>query len=261
MKKLLLITTAFVAVGAVATMMGAAFAADLPNIKGPPVYAPPPVWSWTGCHVGANLGYGWQRNHAYDPNVPADAGTDTGDGIVGGGQLGCDYQVGSLVLGIQGSFDGAGVKGSHLYPGSSTETLGFNTSWLATETGRIGYAVLPQALLYFKGGLAEARIGYTDVDPTLSATSPYWGSASATRIGWTIGGGVEYALTPNWSIFVEYDYMDFGSHNTTLAYTSPIPAAATPYTYNETHNLQTILAGVNYKFDMFAPPAPVVAKY
>ncbi len=243
---------------AISAVAGPALAADLPSIKGPPAYIPPPpVWTWTGCHVGANVGYGWQRNHSYDPQVSADAGSDTGNGVVGGGQLGCDYQVGSLVLGIQGSFDGAGVKGSHLYPGSSTETLGFNTSWLATETGRIGYAVLPQALVYFKGGVAEARIGYTDVDPT----GPYWGAAGATRVGWTIGGGAEYALTPNWSIFAEYDYADFGSQNITLAYTSPVPAFATPYTFKETNSLQTILVGVNYKFDWFAPLAPVVAKY
>lgn len=252
------VTKLFTAAIAISAVAGPALAADLPSVKGPPTFVPPPpVWTWTGCHVGANVGYGWQKNDAYDPQVSADAGSDTGNGVVGGGQLGCDYQVGAFVFGIEGRFDGAGVKGSHLYPGSSTETLGFNTSWFATETGRIGYTVLPQALLYFKGGVAEARIGYTDVDPS----APYWGAASATRVGWTIGGGAEYALTPNWSVFVEYDYMGFGSHNTTLAYTSPIPAEATPYTYNETHNLQTILVGVNYKFDWFAPPAPVVAKY
>jgi outer membrane immunogenic protein len=144
-------------------------------------------------------------------------------------------------------FDGTGVSGNHLYPPlPSTETLGFNDKWFGTVTGRIGYAVLPQALVYFKGGAAEARIDYTDADPT----APYSGTASATRTGWTIGGGAEYAFAHNWSVFVEYDYMNFGSSNTTLTYTSPNPALATPYTYTETHALQTVLVGLNYRFGM-----------
>jgi outer membrane immunogenic protein len=243
---------------AVLSITGPALAADLPSRGAPPLYVPPPpVLTWTGCHVGGNFGYGWQKNHAYDPNVSADAGTDTGSGLVGGGQLGCDYQVGSFVLGVQGMFDGAEVRGSHIDPPPSgtspSDVLGFNTRWLATETGRIGYAVLPQALVYFKGGAAEARLGYSEVDPTI----PFSGAASVTRIGWTIGGGVEYAITSNWSIFAEYDYVDFGSHNTTLTYTPTVFL----YSYKETQNLQTVLVGVNYKFGWDAPPAPVVAKY
>jgi outer membrane immunogenic protein len=241
---------------------GGAFAADLPTYKAPPVYASsPPVWSWTGCHIGANVGYGWQTNHAYDPQAAASAGSDSGDGFAGGGQLGCDYQAGAWVFGLQGMVDGAGIKGSHLYPGDPTETLGADTSWFATETARIGYAVMPQALLYFRGGLAEAGIRYTDVDPSVSAYSPYWGSASVTRTGWTIGGGVEYSFARNWSIFVEYDYMGFGSQNTTLPYSAPNPANATPYTYRETNDLQTVLVGLNFKFDWAASPASVAARY
>lgn len=120
---------------------------------------------------------------------------------------------------------------------------------------------MPQTLLYLRGGVAEAGIRYTDADPTLTAFSPYSGSASVTRTGWTLGGGVEYSLARNWSIFVEYDYMGFGSRNTTLTYSAPNPANATPYTYKETNNLQTVLVGLNYKFDWAAPPAPVAAKY
>ncbi len=232
---------------------GGAFAADLPAPKSPPAYqAAPPIWSWTGCHVGANIGYGWQANQPYDPQYAASAGSDTADGAAGGGQIGCDYQASAWVFGVQGMLDGAGVKGNHIYPppnGDPGESLQFNTSWVATETGRIGYLLMPQALVYFRGGLAEAGIRYSDVDPTVSAISPYWGSASATRVGWTIGGGAEYSFARNWSIFVEYDYMGFGSQNATLSYTAPNPANATPYRYKETDDLQTILVGLNFKFN------------
>jgi outer membrane immunogenic protein len=244
---------------------GGALAADLPTYKAPPAYvAPPPVWSWTGCHVGANIGYGWQANQVYDPQTSAGAGSDTSDGLVGGGQVGCDYQASTWVLGVQGMLDGAGVNGSHIYPppnGDPGETLGFNTSWVATETGRIGYLLMPQALAYFRGGLAEAGVRYTDVDPNVSAISPYSGSESATRVGWTIGGGVEYSFARNWSVFAEYDYIGFGSQNATLTYTAPNPANAKPYTYRETNDLQTLLVGLNFKFDWTASPAPVSAKY
>jgi len=244
---------------------GGALAADLSTYETRPVYvAPRPVWSWTGCRVGANAGYGWQANRAYDPQYAASAGADTADGFAGGGQVGCDYQLAGWVFGVQGMLDGASIKGSHIYPppdGDPGETLGFNTSWFATETARIGYLLMPQTLAYFRGGLAEAGIRYTDVDPSVSAISPYWGSASATRVGWTIGGGAEYSFARNWSVFVEYDYMGFGSQNVTLSYTAPNPANAAPYTYRETQNLQTVLFGLNFKFDWAAPPAPVAARY
>ena len=86
--------------------MGSAFAADLSSTKEPMPYMPPAL-IWSGCYVGANVGYGWQMDRSYDPNLALNAGSDTANGIVGGGQVGCDYQTGALVLGLQGSFDGA----------------------------------------------------------------------------------------------------------------------------------------------------------
>ena len=252
----------FAAAIAVSALADPVLAADLPSTKGPPAFVPPPpAVTWTGCSAGVNIGYGWQRNHAYDPNVPGDTGADTGNGVVGGGQLGCDYQSGAFVFGVQGRFDGTSVSGRHIDPppvGSSpSDTLATTTQWVATQTGRIGYTILPQALAYVKGGVAEARIHYTDIDTTI----PYWGSASPTRVGWTVGAGAEYALTPNWSVFAEYDYTDFGTRTVTLAYTSPVPAFAAPYAFRETNSLQTVLVGANYRFDLFAGQAPVAAKY
>ena len=251
------IATSFFSLMGSFALMGGALAADLSSTKEPMPYMPPAL-IWSGCYVGANVGYGWQMDRSYDPNLALNAGSDTANGIVGGGQVGCDYQTGALVLGLQGSFDGASVSGSHFYLGGTpNDVLGFNTHWVATQTGRIGYAFLPQMLGYFKGGVAEANIGYTDVDPTI----PYWGSGNATRVGWTIGVGAEYALTPNWSMFVEYDYAGFGSQNVTLAYASPNPFFASPYSYNERNNFQTLLVGVNYRFNWLTPPQPVVARY
>jgi outer membrane immunogenic protein len=227
-------------------------AADLPRKAPPPVVAAP-VYAWTGCYIGGNVGYGWSKNNVVDVTVvpPFDTGSDTGTGIVGGGQIGCDYQfANNWVVGIQGMFDWSGVEGDHPYiggAGSIAERLGTKTRWFATLTGRIGYAVIPQALVYFKGGVAWIRNRYSDADPIVLPNG-YSGHADATRSGWTIGGGAEYSLQRNWSVFVEYDYIDIGSQNTTLTYTiCQIPPCG-PYTYRQKNSLQTILLGVNYRF-------------
>ena len=114
-------------------------------------------------------------------------------------QVGCDYQfANNWVVGVRGMLDWTDVNSSHRYlsDGSSAdETLGIKTRWVDTLTGRIGYTVWPQTLLYFQGGGAWARIDYSDVDPSV----PYVGQANTTRSGWTVGGGFEYAFLPNWS--------------------------------------------------------------
>src|SRR5262249_2398077 len=151
-----------------------ALAADLPAR---PVYkapvAPPIVYTWTGCYIGGNVGYGWQRNKSWDPSAEVSAGSETAKGVVGGGQIGCDYQFsGNWVIGIQGMFDGADVHGTHPNPTQTQDIFGFKTSWFGTLTGRLGYAVTPQTLLYVKGGAAWVHVKHTDDDPTY----PYSGS-------------------------------------------------------------------------------------
>lgn len=257
-------------IAAIATLATVAFAstpraADMPvkAAKASPVVAP---YNWTGCYIGGNIGYGWERNNVTDfLTTPGfDIGSSTGTGVVGGGQVGCDFQMANWVFGAQGMFDGADING-RLVPNGAlaapnpvgftrNEVLGFKTEWLATLTGRIGYLVQPQALIYVKGGAAWVHNTYSDVDPIL--VPPYFGHGSATRTGWTIGGGFEYAFNQNWSFVVEYDFMDLGSNNTTISYTTTNTGIANPYGYDFKQNLQTVLVGVNYRFG-----GPVVAKY
>jgi outer membrane immunogenic protein len=259
MKKLLVVCMA-----AAAVCGSSAFAADMP-VKARPVPAAP-IYSWTGCYVGGSIGAGWQRTSTRDAEPttapPLDTGTDTATGVVGGGQVGCDYQFASnWVAGIQGSFDGTDLKGSHVapfaYSGDNTETFSSKTDWLATLTGRLGYVVLPQTLLYLKGGAAWVHSHYSDADPSAIPVVPYLGTASATRTGWTLGGGGEYLLGRSWSVFAEYDYIGLGSD--TLAFTYNCGAVCgfnNPYHYSEKQNLQTVLAGLNYRFG-----GPLVARY
>ena len=106
-----------------AALAGSSTAADLgtrPIYQPPP--PPPPVFSWTGCYVGANVGGGWASKSSNDVAgaVTGVAGTDLGShtasGVIGGGQVGCDYQAGAWVFGVQGMFDGSGMEGSNTDP-------------------------------------------------------------------------------------------------------------------------------------------------
>ncbi len=239
MKKFLLGSVALVALAAV----GSATAADMP-VKAPA----PVVYNWSGCYVGGNVGYGRGRNQASAPTLPGvDLGSNTGTGIAGGSQIGCDYQFGSWVFGARGMLDWTNVKGSHrpVGPGfTANETLEFKTQWFGTLSGRIGYAVQPQWLAYLTGGAAWVRNSYTDADPTFA--TPYVGQANATRNGWVIGGGLEYKFQRNWSLFAEYNYIELGGRDVTLFYNTN--AVVNPFTYHFKQNLQTILVGLNYRF-------------
>jgi outer membrane immunogenic protein len=239
-------------------MAAGASAADLPPRPAPaPVYskAPMPVWSWTGCYVGGNVGGGWSRISASDPTivVPVDLGTINGSGVVGGGQVGCDYQFsGPWVIGVQGMFDAASIKGSTVVPG----TLGLlsvdsKIPWIATATARLGYAVSPAALLYVKGGGAWSRdnlgLNFDGFGTVATATD--------NRSGWTVGGGVEYKFWSNVSLFVEYDYLDFGTKTTTFVAVAPPFVGTAPVSIKE--NIQEVLVGLNFRFG----GGPVIAKY
>ena len=238
-----------IGIAALSALIGTpVLAADMP-VKA--LSAPAPVYSWTGCYLGGNIGGAWQRNHTTDvTSVPAfDTGGDSGSSAIGGVQAGCDYQFsGNWVVGIQGMFDWADIRSSHVY-GLGTEVLGVTTKATSSLTGRVGYTIRPDALLYFKGGAAWARVDYSDQDP--NSVPPYLGLSTATRSGWTVGGGAEYAFQRNWSAFAEYDYIDLGSRNASLTYncgTSSQCGFPNPYTYNVSHKTSQFLVGINYRF-------------
>jgi outer membrane immunogenic protein len=231
--------SAFVAVLAIAAAAPASAADLAPRMptKAPPLIAPPVAW--TGCYIGANIGGGWAHKHYTDPVPvpPVDLGSHTADGVVGGGQIGCDYQAGAWVFGVQGMFDGADLQAEHLALGDFYAT---RIPWFATATARIGYTLQPNLLAYVKGGGAWVRDRETKTD---LVTGLVEGTADVTRSGWTVGGGLEYLFWSNWSVFVEYNYMDFGTHRTILA----VPEA--PFPLDIRQNMSAVLVGLNYRFN------------
>jgi outer membrane immunogenic protein len=216
----------------------AAEAADMSTpqaIANAPAYAPPPIpiYSWTGFYVGAHLGGAWSSANWTDP-VSGLGDNPTSSGIIGGGQLGFNYQVGPWVLGLEGDFSGTSLSGS------DTDIAGFthgtSTDWTSTVTGRLGYAV-NRALFYAKGGAAFANERNTVTSPLglLSTT------ATSTQSGWTAGGGIEYAIDPRWSARVEYDYLAFGSQSVSGPVAGTLPGSVDM-------NIQRVMAGINYRF-------------
>ena len=241
MKRILLATVAMAALGS-----ASALAADLPQrpaYKAAPVMmAPAPTW--TGCYVGGNIGGAFGDASVTGPN----GGTvsTNGSGFAGGGQVGCDYQFsGGWVIGFRDMFDGTSNKKSGTFAtgafGPGTQAVAnFNNQWFDTLTARLGYAVVPNWLLYFQGGAAW---GHTSTNVTLNGLQI--GQTSNTKTGWTIGGGAEWMFAPHWSAFLEGNYMDFGSRSGTVV-TPGVCLTGCSISGKATET--TVLVGVNYRF-------------
>jgi outer membrane immunogenic protein len=265
-----------------AAAIGQASAADLPR-KAPVMRAPiVDTWTWTGFYIGGNAGYSWGKWDstslgAIFPGAPGLFSTTASpnvDGFVAGGQIGYNWQVDYWVLGFETDLQWTGEKASNAhtvsigpfpFPGDSTAQLtGTNTNnwsfpWFGTFRGRVGWTTADHWLFYATGGLAYGNAKFSNVGvATLTVTSPVAGtfsnsvatgfSGSTTRIGWTVGGGIEKAFTRNWSVKAEYLYVDLGNYTF---------GAGTGLDTNVRLRDHIARVGINYKFDT----GPVVAKY
>jgi len=201
----------FACVGVLA-LSGAAAAADLPMAPAPyyksPVYAP--AYNWSGFYLGINGGGGWGRS-TWTTTGPF----DTSGGLIGG-TIGYNYQVNQVVLGVEGDIDWANISGSTNTGCTAVGGTGCTTgdNWLSTVRGRLGYA-------------ADRFM------PGLTGTD-------TTNAGWTLGGGIEFAIAGHWTAKAEYLYVDLGSVSCGLA------CGAAVQNVNWHANIGRL--GVNYRF-------------
>jgi outer membrane immunogenic protein len=261
------------AAAAIGLSASVASAADLPRkAYAPPAPLPPPP-SWTGFYLGLNGGWGWAKTEATIAQT-GDGGlldfapvavSRTANGAVFGGQLGYNWQIApNWVLGVEGDFDGTGMSrsGSAVFPSILAPGAGRNDAfsadariqWLATVRGRVGYTWGPGLVYITGGGAWEKREANVLVSSNLAAGvfgTSATGTFSNTKGGWTLGGGYEYMLTPNWIARAEYLYYSFQSDNT-LGLSFPGPCAgATTCGVNVTssnNNISVVRAGLSYKF-------------
>lgn len=216
------ICLAFVGVLALA---GAAAAADLPpapqNYYKAPVYVPP--FSWTGFYLGVNGGGAFGRS-TWDS-----AGSFDISGGQVGGTVGYNYQAGPAVLGIEGDIDWSDISGSTA--AACPARCRTDDNWLSTVRGRLGFAA-GRFMPYVTAGGAFGDI---------RASTPGFAGDSTTNVGWTVGGGIEFAVLEHLSLKGEYLFVDLGNFNCGLG----CGAASTD---RVSFNASIVRGGLNYRF-------------
>jgi outer membrane immunogenic protein len=222
-----------------AAMAGSASAADLGMYrKAPPMPAYVQPFTWSGFYIGAHGGYG--TGDARGRIAGARVGSVDVDGGFGGLQLGYNWQTGGFVLGAEVDAALSDISGSDAFGGVA---VGSKMDWFGTARGRVGFA-FDRALVYGTGGFAW---GHNKVSAAGLAGGV---SENHTHTGWTVGGGLEYAFSPNWSAKAEYLYLDLGSHNYFGALAAP--------GVDVDLKVHTVKFGINYRF---GGPGPVMASY
>jgi outer membrane immunogenic protein len=255
MRKLL---AAAASLSAMLALPMSARAADLPVL--PP--APTPIhayFNWTGFYAGGNFGETWSQDNWTDTVFLANFSSGTGNArFILGGQAGFNYQIGPLVVGIEGDADW--IANNNRIGTTVTTPVGAlvainNNTWLSTLAGRFGFA-WDRALFYGKaGGAWIGNNGFTINNNTTGATIAGFGNNTAS--GWLAGGGVEYAVTNGWSMKIEYNYIGLSGRTFTLPPTAPFLAGDT---FNiGTHNVQMVKLGFNYLFNWGS--SPIIARY
>ena len=226
-----------------------ASAADLPR-KAPAYVPPPPPPTWTGCYIGANVG-GIRGRFELEGPFGGEASRSGDWGFAGGLQIGCDYQFAGtgFVVGFRNMFDGTTNGRDRNFTvttvdGTATGTASFNNRWFDALTGRVGYSWGP-GLIYLQGGGVWSRVEADITVVTPAAVTV--GSFSDTKTGWTVGLGGEYKFAPNWSVFLEGNYYDFGSRDR-VVFTPVATACVAGCLFSGNTTAVSVLVGVNYRF-------------
>jgi len=286
--------SAFVAIAGISSASAADLAAR-PYTKAPVIVEP--GYNWSGFYIGGNVGYSWGRERTDGtlagtqsvsvfrtgpppfllPGFPVTTALATQsligradmNGVIGGGQIGYNWQASKWLFGLEADFQGSDeratadvctIAGCPL--GSSVLTANYKLDWFGTARGRVGFLATDRVLLYATGGLAYGHVAANAPLVPLS-----WGS---TRAGWTVGAGAEAAIDRNWSVKVEYLYMDLGnigssgatSTTSTNALNTPSQGFNTVTTTTLTSAFTTrftdniVRVGVNYRWG-----GPVIARY
>jgi opacity protein-like surface antigen len=235
----------------------AASAADLVVV--PPALAP--LWSWSGVYAGFHLASGFAENRWSVIGSSTADENGSGTGIVGGGQLGLNYQTGSWVWGAEAAFGLADINAQTACARGPPLPMGLvsrfdcttNIDGLGTATGRLGYA-FDQLLLYGKGGAAAEHVHYQHL-PFANSRFPTDSNGAGTRWGWTAGAGAEFAFSPTLSAFAEYDFMDFGNRGTSV-----VDGNGGQRDIRTFQSVHLVKVGLNYKFGQDLVPWTPSAK-
>jgi outer membrane immunogenic protein len=235
-------------------------AADLPVRQYAPSVVAPLGYNWNGFYVGAHLGGAW-ASRDFNQTIAGAAlvvsGTNKPSGVVGGGQIGANWQFApNWLVGIEADVSGADLKDtvSTTSPGGAVVNWHDKIDLFGTVRGRLGY-VIDNWLLYGTGGFAWVDDKFTRTQAVAGPLSPAAGlvvSNSNTATGWVAGAGVEWGFARSWTARVEYLHIDVQGQ--TLGFATPIGpgggAGIGAFAVNENHlTIDTVRAGVNYLFN------------
>lgn len=220
-------------------------------------------YNWTGFYIGAHIGGQFENQdwsniivpgHS-NQTLPGTFSTSNASGFQGGLQGGYDWQMGWLVLGVEGDFSGSTLNGGQVCRGNlgdATATCELGMNWVGDLTGRVG-GTWDRALFYLKGGGAVADSKFTPANESFGPgfSEPGYNTTDQTRWGWVVGAGVEYAIQDNWTVGAEYYYQDFGNRSVSFS-----PAGVDgcggcgnpPFSANVSQHVHNIELLVNYRF-------------
>ena len=218
----------------------AASASDLPHRPGPAVT--PPAFTWTGFYIGVNAGLGWGNSGSIsvqDPRIgTVNMNTTSKTGFVGGGQIGYNWQHERWVFGLETDIQYSDLRSGVAW--AAYEWFGYsssNSQYFGTVRARAGYAFV-RTLIYLTGGLAYGGLNGN------------WWHGSTSNQGWTLGGGIEYAFTDNWTGRVEGLYVNLNApqHSASFSRTGPL-GGVYGVSGSSGDGGGIVRAAVNYKFD------------
>ena len=250
---------------ATSALFAPALAADMgvPSRSYYPAPPPPAIYDWTGIYVGGHIGGGMLVDSVSQNGVsPAGfnllgSGNLRPAGVIGGAQVGANYEFAPWVVGVEGSWTDSAITGNTLIgctgpcliggaTGIGQERFTSHALWFAALTGRVGYAA-NDWLFYAKAGGGWMRVTYTEDLLTFGGLTALTQDITDNRTGFTVGAGIEFGLVENLSGKIEYDFYDFGSKNYNFNAITPVSVSS---------NLHTIIVGLNYKFNWSGGPKP-----
>jgi outer membrane immunogenic protein len=235
------------------TISGFAHAADL----GPPLPPPPvqpvyvaPVFTWTGFYIGGNLGVAWTKGDVRDSLGDINFNYGQNAVFTGGGQVGANYQINWLVVGLEADFDWLANNqnsSSAFVIADNAFQVSANDRWITTLAARVGVAD-NNWLFYAKGGGGWVGVNNFTVTNVTTGVS-ISGSNGNSNSGWLVGAGIEWAFAPNWTAKVEYDFLGLNNSTFTVPVGTPIVGGDVINTTDR--DIQTLTVGVNYLFNWY----------
>lgn len=225
--------------------VSSAVAADLPYRNTVPVapFVAVPGFTFTGFYIGVNGGYilhGANKNASGATRAGRLHDVDVKNAFVGGGQIGYNFQVGPAVLGLEADINGTGLT---TRKAGSNYTARTALPWFGTVRTRLGVVASERLMVYGTGGLAFGSVNSSIIQGAVA----YKPAGSTTRMGWTLGGGVEYALTDNVTVKGEYAYVDLSAKKSRFTQ-SGRPGAVDALVASVQTKFNIVRVGLNYKF-------------